>query len=120
MVRSVASSRRRDAWVPLVCPAVEVGAGSTARVARDVLALDGSVLPAGVISVPMSRSERHLGGCCPYASTESTLFVCVSASASAPASPSSRAPGAVAAGTATFAALHDCHPFCDADGSSSR
>jgi hypothetical protein len=54
---------------PLV-PSRPVGA-----VARGVLALDVSLLPPGVISVPTSRSERHR--CCPYTSTASTRLVSV-------------------------------------------
>lgn len=113
----VASGRRRGAWVPLERLVVVDGSGdrSAARAARGVFALDASLLPAGVISVPMSRSERLLGGGCPYARTESILLV----SAPASASPSSRAAAAGKA-TAPSAVLHECLPFCDADGSSIR
>jgi hypothetical protein len=69
---SLDAARRRPSRVSSRRPA---GAGT---VARGVLALDGSLLPPGVISVPTSRSERHR--CCPYASTASTRLVSVSPS----------------------------------------
>ncbi|KAL6634031.1 hypothetical protein ACP70R_026702 [Stipagrostis hirtigluma subsp. patula] len=99
--------RRGGAWLaPLA------GAGMATSAARGVLALDGSLLPAGVISVPTSRNDKLLAAE-PYACTESTLLVSVS--------PSSRAAVASVAGTtAPSASLHECRPLCDADGSSVR
>jgi hypothetical protein len=70
-VRPRPTRRAGSAWPPrALVPSHPVGA-----VARGVLALDVSLLPPGVISVPTSRSERHR--CCPYTSTASTRLVSV-------------------------------------------